>query len=215
MDPYLLFLALGSVGLGAMAMSGVMHHGAGHAGAHGAGHAPGAPSHGAPGHVAHAHTARGAAATHHGGSTLREGIANSLMTLMSPRVLFSVCLGVGTAGLVLRTALGGALLFVASLAAGVIFERILVTPIWNFAFRFESRPALTLESATGSDAIAVSAFDANGQGLIAIEVDGQVVQLLGTLRAVDREFRTKVPSGTRLRVEEVDAGRNRCTVSLV
>jgi hypothetical protein len=211
MDPYILFLALGGAGLGAMAMSGFTHHGPGHAGHSGHGHAGNAGQ----GSTAHGHGGQGAAHAHHAGTSLREGIANSLMTLMSPRVLFSVCLGLGTAGLVLRPVLGGPLLFAAALAAGVVFERILVTPIWNFAFRFESRPALTLESATGSEATAVSSFDANGQGLISIEVDGQIVQLLGTLRASDREFRPKIPSGTKLRVEDVDADRNRCTVSLI
>jgi hypothetical protein len=123
---------------------------------------------------------------------------------------------VGTAGLVLRPAIGGGLfLFVAALSAGIIFERIVVTPVWNLAFRFESNPALTLESATGGEATAVSSFDANGQGLIAVEVDGQMIQLLGTLRSADREFRAKVPTGTKLRVEDVDAARNRCTVSLL
>ena len=134
---------------------------------------------------------------------------------MSPRVLFSVCLGLGTTGLVLRALLGGPLLFVAALAGGVIFNRFLVTPIWNFAFRFESNPALTLESATGGEATAVSSFDANGQGLIAIDVDGHMVQVLGTLRPEDRVYRAKVPAGTKLRVEDVDAARNRCTVSLL
>ena len=104
--------------------------------------------------------------------------------------------------------------FVTALAAGVIFERVLVNPIWNFAFRFESTPALTLESAISGDATAVTAFDGNGQGLISIEIDGQVVQLLGTLQPSDRALRAKVVAGARLRVEDVDAARNRCTVSL-
>lgn len=115
----------------------------------------------------------------------------------------------------MRPSLGGdALTFFTALAAGVIFERVLVNPIWNFAFRFESNPALTLESAVTGEATAVTAFDHNGQGLIAVEIDGQVVQLLGTLQASDRALRAKVVAGARLRVEDVDSARNRCTVSL-
>lgn len=134
---------------------------------------------------------------------------------MSPRVLFSVALGLGTAGLVLRPVLGGPVLFAAALTAGILFERILVTPIWNFMFRFASTPALTLESAVTDEARAVTTFDSNGQGLIAVELDGQSVQLLGTLQPSDREMHVKVPAGARLRIEEVDSARNRCIVSLV
>ena len=65
------------------------------------------------------------------------------------------------------------------------------------------------------EATAVTAFDKNGQGLIAVEVDGQMVQILGTLQSGDREMKVKVPAGSRLRIQDVDAARNRCTVSLI
>ena len=134
---------------------------------------------------------------------------------MSPRLLFSVCVGLGASGLLLRPLLGsGILLFAGALVGGIVFERAIVTPIWNFAFRFASEPALTLESALHSEATAVTAFDANGSGLIAVELDGRLVQLLGTLQTVDRELRAKVVAGSKLRIEDVDAERNRCTVSL-
>ena len=133
---------------------------------------------------------------------------------MSPRVLFSICLGLGTTGIVLRHSMGGALLFGAAAVGGILFERLIVTPIWNFTFRFASNPALTLESALLGDATAVTRFDANGQGIIAIEMDGQMVHLLGTLHSDDRATGARVPAGARLRVEDVDAARNRCTVSL-
>ena len=96
-----------------------------------------------------------------------------------------------------------------------VLASAIVTPIWNFTFRFASNPALTLESSLMSEATAVTSFDVNGQGLIAIEVDGQLVQLLGTLNASDRALRVRVPAGARLRVEDVDAARNRCSVSLL
>ena len=229
MDLYLTSLALGGVGLGAMAMSGFLHHAPSHGHtAHGhTAHGHTAQAHATHGHATHgstAHSHAGVASGHghgdahtatHGVHAPHTGVSHSLLSLMSPRVLFSVCLGLGTTGLLLRGFLGGPLLFLAALAGGVIFNRVLVTPIWNFAFRFESNPALTLESATGGEATAVSSFDANGQGLIAIDVDGQMVQVLGTLRPEDRAYRAKVPAGTKLRVEDVDAARNRCTVSLL
>jgi hypothetical protein len=134
---------------------------------------------------------------------------------MSPRLLFSVALGLGTAGLVFRNLLSEPILFAVALATGVLFERFVVAPLWNLLFRFESTPAATLESSVMDEATAVTAFDRNGQGLIAVEVDGQMVQVLGTLQPGDRAMKVKVLAGSRLRIEDVDAARNRCTVSLI
>lgn len=206
MDLYITAFALGAVGLIAMAFSGLGRHSRGaapHANAsHGhvghahAGHAAGAHSHATPGHTSHAPA------------------SSRFLSMMSPRVLFSVSLGLGTAGLALRPILGGPILFAAALTTGIVFERFLVTPLWNFLFRFASTPALTLESAVSDEARAVTSFDANGQGLIAVELDGQSVQLLGTLQRSDRDMHIRVPAGARLRIEEVDSARNRCIVSL-
>lgn len=212
MDIYLTALALGGVGLVGMAVGGLGQHGhsghaghsgtAGHASHHGGTQAGGSPH--ATGHAPHAH-----------GTNAQQGSTNPFVALMSPRVLFSVALGLGTAGLVLQDALSGPALFVASLGLGILFERFIVTPIWNFAFRFGSNPAATLEGSLMDEATAVTAFDKNGQGLIAVEVDGQMVQILGTLQSGDREMHVKVPAGSRLRIQDVDAARNRCTVSLI
>ncbi len=203
MDLYLTLLALGGVGMAAMAVSGLGRHGAAktHAPSHAAAH----------GHASHAlpHGARREMASP------RAASGNPLIALVSPRVIFSVCLGMGTAGLLLQRFLGGPMLLGAALAGGIAFERLIVTPLWNFGFRFESQPALTLESAVSSEATAVSSFDVNGQGLIAVEVDGQVVQLLATLQRDDRELHVAVRSGAKVRIEEVDIERHRCTVSLI
>jgi hypothetical protein len=214
MDLYMTSLALGGVGLVAMAFSGSGRHGQHGSHGHGSGH-----SH-AQAHNASANSARGASRTsapsnaHASAHSASTSIANTLVALMSPRLLFTVCLGLGTTGILLRGRLSGALLFGAALVGGILFDRLLVNPIWNFTFRFASNPALTLESALMGDATAVTRFDANGQGIIAIEVDGQMVQLLGTLQADDRALGARVLAGARLRVDDVDAARNRCTVSL-
>jgi hypothetical protein len=208
MDIYLTALALGGVGLVGMAVGGLGRHGSGPHSA--SGH--GAAGHGSVGHGAGSHGAAGHA---HGSHSQGQSSTNPLVALMSPRVLFSICLGLGTAGLVLRDFLGGPLLFAASLGVGILFERLLVSPIWNLAFRFASNPAATLEGSVMDEATAVTTFDRNGQGLIAVEVDGQMVQILGTLQAGDREMKVKVPVGSRLRIQDVDAARNRCTVSLI
>lgn len=227
MDIYLFSLLLGGIGLGAMAVSGLSHHAhsshghAGSASGHAHGHAGtphGAPHHGGVhGHAAaHAHGHGDV----HGDTHVSGGGASRLaLTLVSPRVLFSVLLGLGASGLVLRNtavaSLGGLVLAISALLGGVAFERLVVTPIWNFAFRFASRPALTLEHCLTEEATAVTAFDAKGQGIVAVEVDGQVVQLLATLQAGDRSRGVRVRAGERVRIEDVDAERNRCTVSSV
>jgi hypothetical protein len=217
MDIYMLGLGVGVVGLGAMAVSGVAHHGGAHPGhAHG-GHGHGGHLHAGHGHAAHVghgqHGGRGPVA--HGSHALSSSVSSVIWSLASPRVLFSVLVGFGAVGLVARPLAGGLLLLALALAGGAAFESFVVAPIWNFLFRFASTPAVMLESSILDEARAASAFDGNGQGLVTIELDGQVIQILGTLRAEDRQAGIRVRGGDRLRVEDVDGARNRCTVSYV
>ena len=136
-----------------------------------------------------------------------------LLSLLSPRTLFTFLVGVGATGLLAGRVLGGPVLLLAALAGGGLFERFIVRPMWNFLFRFESSPALTLESAVLEEGHAVMDFDRTGQGLIAVDLDGQVVQLLGTLRPEDQELHVRVRRGARVRIEAVDPNRNQCVVS--
>jgi hypothetical protein len=97
--------------------------------------------------------------------------------------------------------------------AAAAFESLLVGPLWRFLFRFESQPAATLESAIEDDARAVTGFDADGCGLVAVDVDGQIIQLLATLAPDDLSRGVRVHSGDLVRIAEVDAARGRCTVT--
>jgi hypothetical protein len=210
MDFYFVSLLLGGAGLAVMALSGFSHHGSdSHVGT--TGHGPG-------GHLGHGHGAGGGHAhtADHGAHTAaHQGASHALLALMSPRVLFSVCLGLGTTGVLLRSSVGGVPLFLTALAGGVLFERLIVTRIWDFMFRFASKPAETLEHAIATEATAVTTFDANGQGIVALEMDGQVRQVLGTLQPADRRLGGRVRAGEKVRIEEIDSQRNRCTVSLL
>jgi hypothetical protein len=221
MDLYISSLLLGAAGLGVMALGGLGHRGHAGSGARGHGHATGhGHGHGqananAAGHV---HGVRHPGHVHAAGhaSTARDAMSSTLWTITSPRFLFSFALGFGFAGELLRPVLGGPLLVAGAVVGGVLFERILVAPLWNFAMRFASTPAVTLESAVSDEATAVTSFDANGQGIISLEVDGQVVQILATLRPDDRALgAARVRAGQRVRIDEVDAAQNRCTVSLI
>jgi len=194
MGLYWFCLALGVTGLAVMALLGFGHD----VGLHGGG-----PDL-AQGHGGH-HVGDG-----HGHG---ESAFGRLTALLSPRLLFSFLVGVGATGILARSFLVEPLLLGAALLGGVGFEKILIGPIWKFLFRFESRPALTLGSAILEEAEAVTDFDAEGQGLIKLELDGQVVQLLGTLTAEARAAGHRIRRGDRLRIEEVDDARNSCLVS--
>ncbi len=205
MDPYTFCLLLGAFGLLGMSLTGMGRHG--HAGHAHPGHAHTTP---------HAHdAAANSAATrtaHAAGGSLTSRL---LWSLMSPRVLFTVLLGAGATGLLLRHALGAGLLAGAAVAGGVIFEAVLVRPVWNASMRFASHPALTLESCVTDPATAVTSFDARGQGVVAVELDGQMVQVLATLLPAERAAGATVHAGDRVRIAAVDADHNRCTVSLL
>ena len=189
MNPYIFCLALGTVGLAAMAATGIGQH---------AGH--GQVGHGHAGHTAHGHA--------HGGGLLRAA------AIASPRLWFTLLAGFGAAGLLVRPLVdGGPLRAALAVAGAVLFELVLARPLWNFAFRFASQPATTLEACVEDEVRAVTGFDRDGHGLVAVELDGQVVQVLATLRAADRAAGIRVRAGDRVRVDEVDAARNRCVVS--
>lgn len=235
MDLYLFSLLLGFVGLLVMAVSGVAgqggHHGGGHAhgghlhaGGHHAGDvnvhgvAGGAHGHAGPGGghaLTHGH---GHAQGHHGdhahAGDAGKAMGNWFLSFLSPRVLFSVLVGLGATGILLGQLLPEPLLALAAVGGGLLFELAAVRPVWNFFFRFGSEPALTLESAITDVATAVTGFNAEGEGLVKIELDGQIVQVLGRLSSADRATGIRVRAGDTLVVEEVDAVRNRCVVSL-
>ncbi len=199
MGPYGFSLALGVTGLVVMALLGFGHHG----------------DSGGHGHAGHGHTGHGhdTASGHHGPGHHDVGGLSKVVSLLSPRLLFSFAVGAGATGLLLSPFLFEPVIAALAVAGGVVFEKLLVGPIWKFLFRFESKPALMLQSLVMEEAEAMMDFDAQGQGLIKLELDGQVVQLLGTLAPEDRSSSRRIHRGDVLRIEDFDAARNRCTVS--
>ena len=213
MDFYLFSLLLGFAGLAFMALAG-LHHGQG---GHGHGHHDvgdvSLGHHGA--HGGHALPSDGgahAAPAHDHVWDVSQRAGGFLLSLLSPRALCSLLLGVGLVGMLAEPWSDGLLQAVIAVAGALGVEVAVIKPLWNLLSGFAS-PARTLESAVMEPARAASAFDGNGQGLVAIEVDGQITQILGTLRPVDRQLGVRVRAGDRLLVEEVDPQRNRCVVS--
>ena len=193
MTPYGFSLALGAAGLATMAVLGLSSHA-------GPGHGHDADGHGGHGHGNH--------------DPGHEPTALRLPAVISPRLWFTLLTGFGAVGLLVRPIVaGGPLRIVAAAVGAVLFEALLARPLWNLAFRFASRPATTLEACVADEVEVVTGFDRDGHGLVAVELDGQVVHVLATLRTADRAAGIRVRAGDRVRVEEVDPARNRCVVS--
>ena len=205
MDVYAFALALGAAGLAAMTFLGFQHgHAPGHhGGGHHAGHSGG--DHQIGSHSGHSHD--------HSGQHHHENGSARWALFLSPRIWFSVLVGFGATGLLLQHRISGLILLGAALLGGIAFEGLLMRPLWSLASRFESEPALTLETGVMDDAEAVTGFNRQGEGLVRLDLDGQVVQLLGVLTADERAAGVRVAAGDRLLVEAVDPARQRCTVS--
>lgn len=212
-DPYLFALLLGGVGLLAMAALGLGGHG----------HGTGLRAHHGHGGTAHTHHAAPGAGHAHASSHGHGGAAQQAahqhapggrwLLLLSPRVWFTLLVGFGAGGILARPLGSGLLQLLAGVAGAVLFEAMLVRPLWNFLARFESSPAQTLEQGVMDEAEAVSGFNASGEGLVRMTVDGQVVQLLGTLRTEDLAAGIRVRAGDRVIIESIDSRRQRCVVS--
>jgi hypothetical protein len=219
MDLYIFCVVLGAAGMAAMAFLGFTGS---HGGSHHGGHdTSGHEMHGtgAPHAIAHSH---GHSVAHsHGGHLHAHSHLHAddwkthAWSWLSPRVLFNVLVGFGATGLIVERLVGPVLALPVALIGGLAFESVVVRPLFNSLFRFESQPAQTLESAIMSEARAVTGFDANGNGLVSVELGGEVVQILGTLTADERSAGIRVRSGDSVRIEEVDAARNRCVVSRI
>jgi translation initiation factor IF-1 len=63
------------------------------------------------------------------------------------------------------------------------------------------------------EAEAVTSFNAAGDGLVKLMVDGQVLQLLGSITPADRVAGVRIKAGDKVIIEAVDGARQRCTVS--
>jgi hypothetical protein len=223
MDLYIFCVVLGGAGMAAMAFLGfTSSHGGGHQThdtsghemhgiAHVAGHGHDLSHAGGHADVAHTHAGHAHAApnAHH------DGWKSNLWSWLSPRVLFNFLVGFGATGLVVERLVGPVLALPIAIAGGVAFEALVVRPIFNSLFRFESSPAQTLESALMSEGRAVTGFDAGGNGLISLELGGEVVQVLGTQLGEERAAGVRIRAGDTVRIEEVDSRRNRCTVSRI
>jgi hypothetical protein len=217
MTVFLALMIAGLTGLIVMAIPAFGRHGsmgtphglgaAGHTGLHlgpaqGAIHAGGAA-------IGQTLTAAGKGAVKSASSS-----ASNLRFLPSPRMIFSLMALFGAFG----NAFHGALHFtpiVAGLVAVVptaLLEKFAVTPLWNAMLSAQGKPCAPLEALTLCEAEAVTPFR-NGKGIVAVEREGRMVQFSAQL--LPEQAHLPVQVGDKLRVEEVDATRERMTVTLM
>lgn len=233
---YLLLFLTGFIGFVAMAILG-FGHGGGHHGGHvghghaslgGADHALGHGHHIAGAH-AHAGANHGAAhdtssqAGHHDGQQLTKSEADGgpltairgfrPWSLLSPLSLFSLALGGGATGLLLKPFLSANALVFAAIAGALFFNYGVLTPIMNLVMKFVSRPSDGLEGAVAQSAEAITRFDDTGRGLVRLTLDGQNIQILAHLDSTEVEHGTRVMKGDQVLIIEVDPHRNTCRVT--
>jgi hypothetical protein len=234
---FLMLMVVGLVGLLVMALPalGRHHHGAGHLGdgghhaLHAGHHTLHAGHHAlhAGHHALHAgHAAKLGAATQsgtaqpvqaltHPGQTANaiEATAGLTRFVPSPRLVFSLLALYGAFGNALVRAAHLTPLWAAILALppAAALEKFAVTPLWNWLFRFEGQPSSPLEELILCDATAVTPFR-NGRGIVSLVRDGRLVQF--SARLVEQQADRAVRVGDRLRVEDLDARRERLTVAV-
>lgn len=219
MSVFLALMVAGLTGLLVMALPAFGHHAhfgsphglgtAGHSGLH-LGPGPHGATHAGGAGTGQPLTAPGHAPGSSGGSST----ASMLRFLPSPRMIFSLLALYGAFGNVLHGALHLPL-YVAALVAIVpaaLLEKFAVTPLWNAMIASQGKPSSPLEALTLCEAEAVTVFR-NGKGIVAMERDGRMVQFSAQL--LPEQAHLPVHVGDRLRVEEVDADRERMTVTVL
>jgi hypothetical protein len=212
MPVYELLLSVGVIGYLALMAMGLMHghdgghHGGGHHGANHGGHAAG---HHHGGDLGHAHDAHHgmpvAAAPKLGGHGLKGRF------WLSPLDIFSLSMGGGLTGILLRASVQNPLLAIASILGAIGFCYGLIKPFTRFLMNFASKPSAGLEATIAHTAIADANFDSSGRGVVNLVLEGEHTRLLATLLPEERGQR--VHKGDQLTIVEVDSKRGTCIVT--
>ncbi len=210
MPLFLFCFWFGFAGFLMMALLGVHHGNAGGAHGHGAGHGAG-PAHPIGGHGAHGHHAQLKLPSM--GKLARGADWKSLTVLLSPRVIFSLLLGFGAAGLLIQPHLTGLPLLAIAIPSALLFEFGIVNPIWKLLFRFASIPSRSLEDSLLDEAEAATDFDSTGRGLVRVHLNGQMIQMLARAYTQPGDGPAIIRTGDKLWIMAVDPKRNSCTVA--
>lgn len=99
----------------------------------------------------------------------------------------------------------------AALVGAYVLCSFCIRPLLTGVQKWASLPAKTLSDAMLENGTAATDFDSQGYGLVRLNLDGQVVQLLGQLAPEERRG-DRVRSGETLFVRSVDPAKQRCIV---
>ncbi len=135
------------------------------------------------------------------------------LSIVSPLNIFAFCLAFGAAGLLIGPHLQASIALVAAIVVGLTFTFALIRPLMGFLLKFESTPALGLEGAKSRQVTAVSGFDDSGRGIVLVELDGQLRQVLAQLDKDELKKNVKVQKSDSLMVIDVDTAANKVVVS--
>jgi hypothetical protein len=207
LDIYLSCLIGGTIALAILALCGIGFH---HAGVQvGHGHTSTTAAHTHVGHSVRGHVHQGhsqnAADRSDGGSIFR------LLGWLSPVYICGAIVGFGATGTLVSPIFQGWLQFGAALVGAYVLCSFCIRPMLTGIQKWASLPAKTLSDAIFENGTAVTDFDAKGYGLVRLNLDGQVVQLLGQLDP-EEQSGSPVRSGEALFVRSVDSARQRCVV---
>lgn len=133
--------------------------------------------------------------------------------IISPLNIFAFCLAFGATGLLLSHFIAARWLTTLAILAGLIFTFGVIGPMMSLLMKFESTPSSGLQGLVSAPVSAISAFDDSGRGLVLVELDGQLRQVLAKLDPHEISNGIKVHKGDQLYVMEVDSQSNQILVS--
>lgn len=225
MAVFVTLMLVGLGGLALMALPGLMRRGGAHhpgAGAHGpvvhTGHGVARGANVAQGLRTHAGIGARGHTVAHGAHVHSVGGASPWRSLLAslipePRAILSLLTLYGASGYMLEGGLhlSHGLAALVAIAPAVLLELALVRPLWNLALSFQGKEASPLDWIVAEQAEAVTTFR-NGKGIVRVIHDGRVVQLAA--RLIPEHAGMPVRVGESLRIEDIDTGKERVTVSL-
>ena len=206
MDIYLSCLIGGAIALAVLALCGI---GFDHIGIRPGAHA----SHASGGHVRPAahHSGHHSPGQNGRASHFASDFVSVLLTWLSPAYICGAIIGFGATGTLVSPILQGWLRLAVALIGAYIICFFCIRPLLAGLQKWASLPAKTLTDAMLENGTAVTDFDAKGYGLVRLNLDGQIVQLLGQL-APEEQSGARVRSGETLFVRSVDPTKQRCVV---
>lgn len=120
-------------------------------------------------------------------------------------------MGFGVTGALVSHFIQGWPCLVLALLGAYLVRTFCIGPLMSGVLMWASAPAKTLDAAVLETGAAASNFDEQGYGMVRLNLDGQVVQLLGQVAPEDRAG-PRVSSGEILFIRSVDTVRQRCVV---